>query len=345
MLLIGISFSLIFSGCYLIKQGRYLIHYQRKAEKISKVLEQDSLSCDIKDLLTLTKEIIDFSVDQIGLVKDDNFTRYVEIEQKNVVYVVSAASPTSFEKYTWKFPLFGSFPYKGFFVLEDAKKQAEKLKEKGYDVYLRGAGAFSTLGFFSDPIYSYMKDYSVFGLASIIIHEQTHATKFIKNQVQFNEEMASFVGDEGALWFIRQKYGMDSQHYTKALSGQKDFETFVAYLRQMYDTLTHLYSQDLPKEEILTKKKEIISEFQNSFAQKYDTLFLTDRFKGFIQREVNNAYLNSYMTYNQDLELFYALYEKNNHSLAKTVELLKSIDKKDKDPKKSLREILQCQSQ
>ncbi len=327
-------------GCYLFKQGRYLLRYQRKAEKISKVLERDTLSEDTRNLLLLTNEIKKFSVDRIGLVEDDNFSKYLAIDQKNIVYVVSASHSDSFERYEWRFPFFGSFPYKGYFIKEDALKTADKLKKKGYDVYVRGAGAYSTLGFFTDPIYSYMKKYSVFQLASVIIHEQTHATKFLKNQVQFNEEMASFVGDEGALLFIREKYGIESDHYNKAILVQKDYETFISFIRSLYDELSALYTDSLPKDVTLKKKERIISEYKNRFEMEYDSLFATPVYRRFLKRDVNNAYLNSHMTYTQNLEIFYTLYNKNESSLPKTVLHLKTIEKREKHPKKYIEDVL-----
>lgn len=328
------------AGCYLLKQGRYLLHYQRKAEKIAKVLERDSLPDNIRSLLVLANEIKKFSVDKIGLIEDDNFSTYLETDKKNIVYVVSASESDSFEKYEWRFPFFGSFPYKGFFKKEDARKTAQKLRKKGYDVYVRGAGAYSTLGFFTDPIYSYMMEYSIFDLASIIIHEQTHATKFLKNQIQFNEEMASFVGDEGALFFIREKYGIHSDQYNNAILKQKDYETFITFLKTLYGELSDLYSDTLLKETMLKKKKSIIATYQSRFERDYDSLFTTKAYKKFSTREVNNAYLNSYMTYTCDLGDFYALYKKNGLSLWETVSQLKTIDRKEKHPKKYIQDVL-----
>ncbi len=288
----------------------------------------------------MTGEIKRFSVDTIGLIEDDNFSKYLAIDQKNIVYVISASQSDSFEKYEWKFPFFGSFPYKGFFKKDDALKTAQKLKKKGYDVSVRGAGAYSTLGFFSDPIYSYMKEYSIFDLASVIIHEQTHATKFLKNQVQFNEEMASFVGDEGALLFIREKYGTDSEQYKNAISAQKDSETFIAFLKLLYGELSDLYSSTLLKETILKKKASIIAGYKERFERDYDSLFTTQIYKKFSTRNVNNAYLNSFMTYTCDLEIFYTLYKKNDSSLPKTVSQLKTIDRKEKNPKLFMQDVL-----
>lgn len=332
------------TSCYLLKQGRYLLRYQRKAEKISKLLEDSSISDSVRNLLLLTKEIKQFSVDKIGLAEDKNFSKYLHLNDNYVVSVVSACKSDSFEKYVWKFPVFGSFPYKGYFVKEDALKMARKLKKKGYDVYVRGAGAYSTLGIFTDPIYSYMKDYSVFDLASLIIHEQTHATKFLKNNVQFNEELATFIGDEGALMFIDYKYGADSKHYQKTKLIKKDYETFIEYLRILYKNLEDVYNSNVSQKEKLKSKERIIEEYKKRFKNDYDSLFHTDNFKSFPEKNVNNAYLISFMTYTMDLNIFYELYKKNNFSLPQTVSQLVTINKKEKDPKGFIKTTLLKQS-
>ena len=328
------------TSCYLLKQGSYLLRYQRKAEKISKLLEDSSLSDSVRSLLLLTKEIKKFSVDKIGLVEDKNFTKYLHIDDNYVVYVVSACKSDSFEKYVWRFPVFGAFPYKGYYVKEDALKMAGKLKKKGYDIYVRGAGAFSTLGIFTDPIYSYMKRYSIFDLASLIIHEQTHATIFLKNNVQFNEELATFVGDEGALMFIDHKYGPNSEHYKRTKLIKKDYEIFLEYLRMLYRELQKVYDSNLTKTEKLNSKDSIIGEYKLRFKNDYDSLFHTDNFKNFPEININNAYLISLMTYTMDLKIFYELYEKNNFSLPQTVSQLISIDKKEKKPKNFINKTL-----
>lgn len=327
------------SGCYVLKQARYLLYYQHKAEKISELMQRDSLSENTRQLLLLTKKIKAFSVEKLGLADDGNFSTYVHVDGKNIVHVVSASKPDRFEPYEWKFPFFGSFPYKGYFQMKDALNMAQKLEKKGYDVYVRGAGAYSTLGFFTDPIYSYMQEYSIYNLAAVIIHEQTHATIFLKNQVQFNEAMASFVGDEGALLFIRENYGENSDFYRNAILAQKDESAFTAFIKSLYNALADLYAKNLTVEIVKSKKQSIISHYKNTFENQYDSLFSTKTYKNFPQKNINNAYLTAYMTYTYDLNCFYELLQRNGSSLPKTISQLQLIDKKDVNPEESVRKL------
>ena len=329
------------SNCYVLKQGVRLLEHRRRARPIEKVLADSTTSRDMRDFLRLVENVRRFAIDSVGLADDNNFTELVHIDKDYLIDVVAACRADSFEAYTRRYPFVGSFPYKGFYEKEDALDEAEKLRRKGYDVYVRRADAFSTLGILDDPLYSFMVDYSPYGLASLIIHEQTHATIFIKSRVQFNEELAVFTAREGALWFVRSVYGGESEVYRTSVGWIEDYERFLDYLRTLYNELDTLYKSGLPREKTLTKKREILAEYQTRFAEQYDSMFVTDKFRDFAERELNNAYLLSYMTYTRDLSLFYELYEQNDRDLHRTIEQLKALPRKENDPKKFVRELLQ----
>lgn len=334
------------SGCYIAKQGYYFYTYQQQAEPITEVLENDELSSEIRSLLENAVEIKQFSTEQLGLNKDRNYTKYIPTDRNFLVYVVSGCKKDRFEPYKWSFPFLGSLPYKGFYKEEDAQKEAQKLREKNYDVIIRKVGAFSTLGFFSDPVYSFMEKYSLYIFANIIIHEQTHATIFLKDQVQFNEELATFVGNEGALEFIREKEGEDSQLIEEALLQLEDTKNFYNLIRILYRQLEEYYDraieEELDYETVFSEKKKIIEEFSNEVKEHYELYFETDKFKRAFDIPVNNAYILSFVRYTKDLSLFYDLYRKYDYDLAKTIEAIKPVIQKQyrEKPKKYIRSLL-----
>lgn len=330
----------LLSGCYLLEQGSYIITYQNRATDIDTVLREAELPEDIRALLENTKDIKRFAVHTLGLKQDKNYTTYVEIDQDFLVYVVSACKQTAFEPYIWKYPFFGGFPYKGFYEKADAVAEAEKLKKKGYDVIIRKVDAYSTLGFFIDPIYSFMKKYSLYALASLIIHEQTHATIFLKDQVQFNEELATFVGNEGALAYIRDREGPSSAMYRDTLLRIDDSNDFYNALKVLHSQLEELYQKRLGEEAILKEKKRIVEEFVTELTDHYDMYFSTDRYRRAINIPANNAYILSYIRYTEDLSLFYALYKENGKNLPATIELIKQVEEHEKKPKAYLRSLL-----
>ncbi|MGO9411115.1 MAG: aminopeptidase, partial [Spirochaetia bacterium] len=184
---------------YLVKQGDYLLRYSSGTESVDDLLKSPSTPADTREFLQRVKEIRTFAVESIGLRDNGNYTRYKSIDRDYLVDVVQACDALSFTPYQWSYPFMGKLPYKGFYERPDALAEAGRLKKEGYDVIVRKVDAFSTLGFTKDPVYSFMKKYSPYELASTIIHEQTHATLWVKGQTDFNEELADFVGETGAL--------------------------------------------------------------------------------------------------------------------------------------------------
>ncbi|MCL2688324.1 MAG: aminopeptidase [Chitinispirillia bacterium] len=328
----------LFSGCYLAKQGSALIGQQMSAKSIDKMLKKDDISDEQREFFLLVQEIRAFAMDSIGLKSNKNYTKYVKLERDYIVDVVVASRDDSFEMYKWWFPVVGRVSYKGFFDRKDAVRQAEKISKKGgYDVHIGAASAFSTLGFFSDPIYSFMTSYTVYDLASLIIHEQLHATVYIKGQTQLSEEMATFVGDEGGLLFVKMKYGEDSDQYKSAILSKEDYSAYISLMRSLYNELKTVYESDISREHKLAEKERIITNFKNDVAQSYDSLFQTPRYKGLKSANINNANIASRMTYNKDLSLFYELYESRGRDMAKTVDELKALKKVKKNHKEYLR--------
>jgi predicted aminopeptidase len=264
----------------------------------------------------------------------------VELDKDYLVDVVTACAADSFTPHQWRFPLFGSFPYKGFYEEADARREAARLEKRGLDVWIRKVDGFSTLGLLSDPIYSFMTDYSLYALADLIIHEQTHATVFVKNQIQFNEELASFVGREGALAFIRSRYGENSAAYVQALAAQEDWNVYKDRIIELHGQLEQIYARETERERILAEKTRTVETFNLSLASEAPRVFQTDRFRTFRGIPANNAYIMSFVRYNQDLQLFYRLYELNGRDLPATVEVLKRLGKVKGSPKAALEGLI-----
>ncbi|MCK4803346.1 MAG: aminopeptidase [Spirochaetes bacterium] len=339
-ILLAVMVLAVLNQCYLSKQGAYLLRYNSRTEDIDTVLNNGNLPEDSRNMLMLVKEIKEYAVKEIGLKDDKNYTRYVMIEKDYLVDVVSACEKDRFEAYQWRFPFFGSFPYKGFYEHEDAEKEAEKLRKKDLDVYIRKVDAFSTLGYFDDPVYSFMKDYSAYSIANLIIHEQTHATVFFKNRIKFNEELATFIGNEGALQFIRVKYGAESDLYKDLLDYQKDLDTFFELIRNLYDELNTVYEEETGREYKLERRDEMFNAFREEISVLYDTYFITDTFRGIEKINLNNAYIMSHLRYAGELHLFYNLYENLGYDLKKMVHILIQVKNNRGDPRDFIREYM-----
>jgi predicted aminopeptidase len=333
--------SLMLQGCYMIKQGAATLEYHADAPPIEKVLIDPGLPEDERGMLTLVLDIRSYAESSLGLRENRNFTRYKRVDRSYLVDVVSASRSTSFEPYLWRFPFFGESPYKGFFRREDALRQADRLKKRDYDVIVRRVRTFSTLGFLIDPVYSFMKEYSVPDLAELIIHEQAHATLFLKDQVQFDEEFATFVGREGTRAYIESRYGADSAIYRRFLLELRDEEVYLGLMRTLHDELARLYERDMERDSLLKEKERIIEEFKEDFISAYEERFSTDSYRGVGSLHINNALILSVMRYTHDLELFHALYRSMGGDLPGMIEKLRILEKIKTDPKTYMRNLIE----
>jgi len=321
----------LLSGCYTVKQGVTLLGYLNRAVPLERMGDEQ--------FIHLVTDIRKFAAEELGLEMSKNYTRYVELDRNYLAAVVSACAKDSFQRYEWSFPVVGKMPYKGFFDVQDARREREKLEKKDLDVWIRGVDAFSTLGWFTDPLYSYMRNYSPARLADLIIHESLHATVFIKGHVQFNEELAEFVGTQGARLYIQSRYGEDSAQYREIFTSEEDSQNYVAFIQGLADELEALYSSGVSREEKLAEKERIIAEAQERFENEYDSRFSNDNYRGFSQMSINNAYIELFRLYHAQDNFFADLYERSGQDLPAFIAAAKTI-RASGDPRTQLENAL-----
>ncbi len=297
------------------------------ARPVNEVLADASVPDSVKAKLKLIAEIRQFAVDEIGLKPSENYTTFYDQHGQRLIYVVTACQPFALEPHLWHFPVLGNVPYKGFFNVDKAKEEAKKLKSQGFDIDIGGASGWSTLGFFKDPILSQMLNDNEGDLAELIIHELTHGTIFVKDNVEFNENLASFIGYKGALLFLEKKFGKDSKQYMEYVNGRKDDETLENFMLTSAHSLDSLY-RNFPKNcDSLTKvkmKKEKFSSFvinAKTLSLADDTLFYA-RFQRRIEKS-GNAFFMQYVRYGSKQHDFESDFANYNGDLKKYVAMLK----------------------
>lgn len=160
------------------------------------------LSKKEKDNLILIESIKKYSVDSLFYKPTDNFTKIYDQGRSPLLWVVTASQKFKIEPYYWYFPIVGEVSYKGFFDEQKAQAEKNRLICAGYDVDLRSVSAWSTLGWFKDPVLSSMLSRSKGSLCNLIFHELFHATYYAKSSVDFNENLASFVAHKATLRFL-----------------------------------------------------------------------------------------------------------------------------------------------
>ena len=329
--------STLCSGCYTLKQGTTMLGYLGRAVPLEELAQGESVSEEELLFVQRVKDIRRFAMEELGLKESKNYTRYVELDRDYLAAVVSACAKDSFTRHEWWFPVVGKVPYKGFFNVKDSRKERAKLEKKDLDVWIRGVDAFSTLGWFRDPLYSYMKEYSDRALADLIIHELFHATVFLKNQSQFNEQLAEFVGTEGSRLYIEKTGGSIASDE----DAKTDSAAYLEFIQTLIAELDEMYKSEIKREEKLMRKEEIIHAAKLKFDTEYETLFSTENYRGFSKLPVNNAYLELYRLYYEKDHFLKDLYEKSGSDLPRFIAAAKSLGRRSKgNPRQELEKAL-----
>lgn len=247
---------------YGIRQGYGQINLLWQTQSIAEILEDKNTPDSLRQKFLLVQEIKKFAEDSLGIKKTKNYTTFYDQKGKPILWVVSACKPFALEPYEWSFGFLGKFSYKGHFNYQRAIQDSLELAKKGYDADIGEVSAWSTLGWFKDPVLSSMFELSEGELADLLIHELTHTTLYVKDDVDFNENLASFIGYKGALMFLEQKYSKNSEPYQTYVSLYKDKSLFRTYILKASKDLQKFYEsknfQDLPDTLKIAKKQEKI---------------------------------------------------------------------------------------
>jgi len=299
---------LFLSGCacgYLghVATGQAKLLMHRRA--IEKVLKESELSETNRQKILLIKDVKAFSVSRLGLRESKSYSSYVYINGPYVSYALSAAPKDALEPYMWRFPIVGELPYKGFFKKDYALREERKLVDRGFDTYVRGVRAFSTLGYFNDPIVSCMLAYENHDLIETIIHELLHQTIWIKGSVHFNESLANFVGEQGTLDYLALQYGDSSKQYRDYQDLLADTRLFEQYMYDFLARLENLYQQNISREEKIRSRELRLEQAKTDFYTSTVPQMKTTRYKHFFERRVlNNAVFLSFRRYHYDTSYF-----------------------------------------
>lgn len=326
---------------YLPREGYRLVRLLLSARPVSRLLLEEKLTPRDRAFFDLVAAIREFAFNEAGLVRNDNYTKYIETEKEYLLDVVSAAPPDGFTPYLWRYPFLGGMPYRGFFERSDARACARELRQRGYDVLVRGVAAFSSLDIVADPLYSFMKKDSPFRLASLILHEQTHATVYLRGNSGFSEEIATFVGFTGGLRFIAARYGPSSSEYRDAVAQLRDAATLRGKVLDLAVKLRELYAGSLQREEKLAAKASLIAAFRKRFDRDYARDFRTGAYRDFTRQEINNALIGKFLLYMGDLDLYERLYRARGSDLRATITLLREAASSGGDPRAYIRKLLQ----
>lgn len=312
---------------YGLEQGYGQLKMVQNAQPISEIMQNQSISDSVKQKINFIGEIKKYAIDSLGINQSENYSTFFDQGKTATLLTFSACEPYAFKAKEWTFPFLGTVSYKGYFNIEKAKKEIAELKMQGYDVDAYSPSGWSTLGWFKDPVLSGMLKQQDGSLANLIIHELTHGTLFVKNDVTFNENLASFIGDKGAEMFLVQYFGRESAEYIEYENAKEDVKLYDAYILKSTDRLDSLYQlmgRGVSEETIKTKKKQVITEIVLG-VYKLPLHKKSEYFKYTLQAfKEGNAFFMSFRRYDSQYALFDNEYRKiYNSDLKKYLSALK----------------------
>lgn len=315
-------FTPLLSSCqlpYLISGATEQIRILSKRTPIKKVIKSGKLKEDVTLKLEYALKASNYA-EQINLNCKNNFKTFVKLDRPFVSYLVIASEKDELKLKEWSFPLVGSFPYLGFFSEKKALRYEAKLIKKNYDTFIRGASAYSSLGWFNEPILSSMIRGPRENLAETIFHECFHGTFFMKNNVELNEQLAVFVAHKSLLNFLKDFPNLILQE-KNAWNDQKLFSLFLKNI--LNKTETYYSEGKLSREEIFRKIK---IEYSTKLKPKlkvlnYDSIFLDEN--------LNNAKLLAFKTYFYNFEQLETVFDLEfNNNIIKMINYFKALEKK-----------------
>lgn len=328
--------AIILGGCgvgYVARAGYEEARILWRREPIAALLARPDLDPDLRAKLELVVAARAYAADGLGLRVGGQYDSVATVDADQVVHVVSAAPRDRLAPLTWWFPIVGRVPYRGYFDQADAEAFAAELEDAGNDTMVRPAVAFSTLGWFDDPLLSPMLRGDETRLVETVIHELTHATRYVPGEVAFNESLAMFVGLCGAERFFAERG--DAGRATRVAARWADAQTFSTALAAAIARLQQAYARRVDD----SQRQALFATLQADVAAQQ---WLTAEYAGFWRRPINNAVIVHDRLYADRLPLFDAALACAGDDLPATVAaILAGLDGHD-DPWDAVRALGAC---
>ena len=316
------------TACYLSRGAWEEAKILSRRQPIAEVIQRPATPNDVRQKLKVVLAARQYAKDSLKLRAKDSFTTYSRLDHDTLVLVVSAAYRDTLKPYTWWFPIVGRVPYKGYFDFAAAQRDARELYDDGFDVYVRPSDAFSTLGFFNDPLLNTTLRADSLTLANTVIHELTHNTFYAAGQAPFNESFAMFVGARGAAAFFRSR-GQEAA--ARRVEAEWDDDKLLArFWTRVIHSLDSAYAAHPESKAARIVARDTVYArtrvaLVNEIAPQFKTINPI-----YAQRvTLNNAALLARRVYATDLDVFDRVYEKEGRDLRRAIGRVISLAKAD----------------
>ena len=335
---------LVFTGCsslgYLAHTAGGHLELMSKRQPIASVLQQPETDATTRASLLNAQRIRDYASSKLSLPKNASYTHYVELDRDYVTWVVFAAPELSLQAVSWCFWIVGCVPYRGYFEHAKALEFAEQMSAKGLEIYVSPVAAYSTLGWFSDPLLSSMLRRGEISTADTIFHELAHQQLYIKNDTEFNEAFATAVARAGVRDWLRSNAKNELlARYEQSVVRKNQIYSQIQQLRLK---LKEIYMASSSNDDKRAQKQMAIDEYRATVDAIISKWERGNRYRAWALEDINNAKLNAISTY-QELTLeFLALLEACDNEYGKFYQVVASMRKLDKQQRRVYLNELKC---
>lgn len=288
------------SGCSAAKFYSQAIQGQAeilgKARSVAVVARDAKVSDEVKRKLALTQDVRRFAEEQLGLPAHRQYDRYTDLGRRYVSWVVYAAPEFFMEGKTWWYPLLGHLEYRGFFSKGAAEDEAAHLRSEGYEVFVGGVEAYSTLGWFRDPVLNTFFHSTDNELAELLFHELTHVKLFLPGDTDFNEAFATANAEQGLRRWLKSKGDRPALiRYEVSLAKDREIIRLLLHTREK---LKRLYlSKSCSVVQMRREKAAVLKQMREEYAQIRARWRGDSRYDRSFAKPWNNARLNTVATY------------------------------------------------
>ena len=306
----------LFAALWLVS-GCAMLHYYgqaangqfellRASRPIQSIIADPDTGEALRDRLLLADRIVEFAGTELGLDAGNSYRRYATLDEPFVVWNLFAAPPLSLDGHHWCYPFVGCVPYRGYFDQRAALGAEAGLVRRGYETHVAGVAAYSTLGWFDDPLLSTFIDWSEPRLAELLLHEISHRRVWVTDDAAFNESFAAFAGETGArLWFRQTGREAEFDRYVASRQGWRRFRALLLATRAQLESG---YRKGGAEERRYREKARVLETFRRCY-RHHEALLGGGAYDGLVEA-VNNAYLVALGAYADWYPAFAALYRR-----------------------------------
>ncbi|MGH7560608.1 MAG: aminopeptidase [Gemmatimonadales bacterium] len=324
VLLLGYGGAYLASGDvrYLTRAGLEQIEILKRRRPIQELVEDPKVDGETRAFLRLVLDVRGHAA-EIGLEAGDTYTQFTDVGRDTLLLVLSASPRTCICPHTWKYPIVGRIPYKGFFDPSMARREADKLAARGFDVHLRPAAAYSTLGWFEDPLLSTALVRDSVELAALVFHEIAHNSLYVKSATPFNESFAQMVGYRSAEELYRGRG--DTVLANRARDRWLDEIVLGDFYRELVDRLEAFYATRPGPDSLEAGRAAIGRWAKEQLEGPVGARLRTVRVTRMAERPINNAALVGVTIYRTHLPWFDRWYTEQGASVRRAVAALREL--------------------